>query len=83
MKIYSPYTKLAKATGLSYSVYQKIAQRKIKPHPDHAKRLEALTGVDKLLWLYPEDYGDPFESWEREGYLLREIAGPPVDLDLR
>ena len=26
-----------------------------------AKKLEELTGVQRLRWLYPEDYGDPWE----------------------
>ena len=26
-----------------------------------AKKLEAITGVKRLMWLYPEDYGDPWK----------------------
>ena len=26
-----------------------------------AKKLEAITGIKRLMWLYPEEYGDPWK----------------------
>ena len=26
-----------------------------------SKKLEAITGIKRLMWLYPEDYGDPWK----------------------
>jgi hypothetical protein len=31
-----------------------------------AKKLEKETGIHRLIWLYPEEYGDPWKLYELE-----------------
>ena len=53
---------------------------KLKVHPDTlykakrngsmskrlAKKLEAITGIKRLMWLYPDEFGDPWKLTEDE-----------------
>ena len=31
-----------------------------------AKKLEAITGVKRLMWLYPDEYGNPWKLIDKE-----------------
>jgi len=48
---------LAKAAGISgQHLYDIVAGRRT-PSPKLAVKLEALTGIDRRAWLYPEEFG--------------------------
>jgi len=54
--------KLAKRLGVHPDTLYRIKRRQSSPSSRLAKRLEPLTGVSRLKWLYPDEYGDPWAA---------------------
>lgn len=40
----------------------KIKRGNSSPSPSLAKKLEKITGIDRLKWLYPDEFGSPWEK---------------------
>lgn len=58
---------LAKRAGVTATYLRCIRRKARRPSSDLAGQLEALTGVDRRLWLWPSQYGDPFaRPWKGE-----------------
>jgi len=51
---------LAEACDVHIDTLFKIKRGVSGPSPKLAKILEIETGVDRLKWLYPDEYGDPW-----------------------
>lgn len=54
---------LAKQCGVKPDTLYK-AKRDRYTSKKLAKKLEEITGVKRLMWLYPEEYGDPWKLVE-------------------
>jgi hypothetical protein len=53
-------TELAKKLGVSRQYIQAVFSRKMPVGAKMAKKLEEVTCVNRLAWLYPEEYPNPF-----------------------
>lgn len=54
---------LQKQIGLKgHSTLSKWIHRKMPVTPEYAQKLEEVTGINRLCFLYPDEFGDP---WER------------------
>lgn len=51
---------IAEQIGVSNSYISKIFSGDKFPSPHIAKKLEAVTGIDRLAWLYPGEYENPY-----------------------
>ena len=51
---------LAEKTNVHVDTLFKIKRGVSGPSPKLAKRLEQVTGVTRLKWLYPDEYGSPW-----------------------
>ncbi|MEJ5241922.1 MAG: hypothetical protein WHS87_12055 [Anaerolineales bacterium] len=52
---------LAKEIGVNRDTLDK-ARRRGSTSTKTAKKLERITGVDRLRFLYPDEYGDPWDE---------------------
>jgi plasmid maintenance system antidote protein VapI len=52
--------KLARQVGVSVKHIWCILNCKSRPSPNLAKKLEQVTGISRLCWLYPEEYPNPY-----------------------
>jgi hypothetical protein len=52
-------TKLAKKVGVSPAHMAFIVKGQRRPSPDLARRLEKETGVNRNVWLYPDESSNP------------------------
>lgn len=48
--------KLARKVGVSGTFIGLVLKRRCRPSPATAAKLEAATGIDRLAWLYPDDF---------------------------
>lgn len=51
-------TEIAARVGVRQSYISDLLNRKKRPSPEVAARLEGVTGVHRLSWLYPGQYDD-------------------------
>lgn len=61
MPLMSP-REIAKRSRFSTRYIQLLMAGKRRPSADAAKRLAKCTGVDRLGWLYPDEYPNPYVS---------------------
>ena len=50
---------IAEAAGITRQHLDFILSGKRRPGADLAKRLEKLTGIPRMCWLYPDEYPNP------------------------
>ena len=53
---------LAKKVGVHIDTLFKIKRGASSPSADLAKRLEDETGIDRNKWLYPGEFGNPWDE---------------------
>lgn len=53
---------IAKTAGITESLLSLILNGKRRATPSVAAKLEAATGIKRLSWLYPDEYGNPMIS---------------------
>ena len=51
---------IAKLAGVSQATISQIRLGRKRPSPNLAKRLEEITGIPHDVWLYPEEFKNPF-----------------------
>ena len=51
---------LARKVGVSVKHIWSILNGKSNPSPELAKKLEQVTGISRLCWLYPEEFPNPY-----------------------
>jgi len=56
---YEILKKLSQATGISFGSLSRWAHQDTRPSLEAAKKLEKVTGVSRLCWLYPKEFGNP------------------------
>ncbi len=65
---------IADNLGCHIDTIFKYKRRAISPSLEIAKKAEELFGIDRLRFLYPDEYGDP---WTEPIHLKN--ASPPID----
>jgi len=66
-----PIAALAEAIGLTENAVYKLYRGINRIRPEIAERLERVTGINRIKWAWPADFGDPWEAWGKEGYPIR------------
>ena len=61
--------KLHEIMGLTHSAVSKWKTGRTEMRAAHAKKLEQLTGINRLRFLYPDEFGDPWRE-------VKEIMEP-------
>ena len=51
---------IAKAINISRQAIHNIIKGRRRPSPELAKKLEQVTGVSRLAWLYPDEFYNPY-----------------------
>jgi len=72
----SPYPRLAEAAGVTPDLIYKLRRGDLRVSSLRAMQFERLTGVHRDLWLYPEQFGSPWEAWEKAGFPVRHQDKP-------
>jgi len=54
------YEKVKCITTIHYDTIAKILRGDRRPSPELAKKLEQVTGVSRLAWLYPDEFYNPY-----------------------
>jgi len=52
-------TKISNGIGISKKHAEFILSRKRRPSPEVAVALEALTGIDRRAWIWPDEFYNP------------------------
>lgn len=53
---------LSERAGVHIDTLFKIKRNVTRPSPKLAKRLEEITGINRDKWLYPDEFGNPWEE---------------------
>jgi len=51
---------LARKSGIPPTTLSEIINRKHRPRKETAKKLESVTGISWLAWIYPEEFENPY-----------------------
>ncbi len=78
-----PTQPLADAAGVSLISINNWCRAGYVPKGHFARALEFATGISRLKWLYPEEYGNAFIEWKLMGYPLRSREGVEFLLQTR
>jgi len=66
----SPYPRLADALSVTPDMIYKLRRGDLRVPAGRAMQLERVTGIHRDLWLFPEDFGDPWSEWEKVGFQI-------------
>lgn len=77
-----PVGRLAAHAGLSYNTLNRSLNKNVFS-PQIARRLEFATGINRLKWMYPDEYGSAWEDWENNKYATRSLKGVEFLMKLR
>jgi transcriptional regulator with XRE-family HTH domain len=61
-----PIKTIAQQTGLSPQFICDIKKGRRRPSAANAAKLETVTGINRLAWLYPDEYVNPYITRPRE-----------------
>ncbi len=62
---YGEQKKIAQSVGVTSSQIGYVLRGKSRPSPELAARLEQVTGISRLAWLYPDEYPNPLINQKR------------------
>lgn len=54
---------IADMAGCHIDTIFRIKRGSNRPSPELAKKLEDIVGVDRRCWLWPEDFGNPWDKF--------------------
>ena len=57
---------ISEKVGCHIDTLFRIKSRRNRPSAVLAKKLEETLGVDRRRWMWPEDFGDPWEALKKK-----------------
>lgn len=76
MKIKNTQIEIARLVGVRQSYISDLLNRKKRPSPDIAERLEYVTGIHRLFWLYPGQFS---EKGEKINCIINNISHKKIN----
>ena len=76
---YGVQSRIAREVGISVRYLQQLLKGERIPSPKLALKLEKVTNVSRLKWLYPNEFGSPLSELKEQKWAPEQSPNSPKD----